>query len=593
MSQMLPIAKSSLPSTAKDVQQATKLPHILPQQDHTHHAVSTRSSDVPLGAETYRSGQGGACDRCRTTNSFCEKKNRASKCVSCASDRQECTFKVAPVSESWKRKAENMMLDSKTHDSPIQKHRKQSNPSSIEAPPTVRDHTTDQLNPERDEFLPREIDEAGESKITHNGHPANGRGYRMRTFLVPYRGKKLFMLATECARVLGYQDFYLLFHKNRSLYKIIATQVEKDDLVHKGIIPRACRLEEFAIVTARSIFRQFGSRAIVNGQRVRDDYWENKARKQGFTEEDSAGEKRPDAATLREAAAAEAVHVNAVLSQSSAYNTSNQSYVLVLKPGSTSDPRPHSYYTDVQQPGQGLTGKLYQNITAPPPTPSGDYDRSKRFKQINSSDLLFRDLPQSSRHFTQPQHVAGISQGLEQHRKSPESLLTGIWEDTHAPPERLKDTMQAVSAPRPDPFLPYIPDPVGEADEGDDERSSNSSVVPTYASENRQANMSNPPIYRNSTLQMPGISRITIGVQPAASLHSKSSLTGDIRVVSGLLRVPCALQTLQEVHLVLHKTSFRVLLLLSAIPSSKKPVLGNGPNALFCTNLQNQSSWSS
>lgn len=54
------------------------------------------------------------------------------------------------------------------------------------------------------------------------------------------------------------------------------------------------------------MFRQFGSRLIVNGRRVKDDYWEQKARKQGFTEEDLAEEKRPGAAKARDAAAAEA-----------------------------------------------------------------------------------------------------------------------------------------------------------------------------------------------------------------------------------------------------------------------------------------------
>lgn len=176
----------------------------------------------------------------------------------------------------------------------------------LKALPTVRDHTTDQLNPEGDEYIPREFDDAGEKKVTTTGHPLDGREYRCRTFFVPNRGDKLFMLATECARVLGYRDSYLLFNKNRSLYKIIATQAEKDDLIQQEILPYSYRSRQIAIVTARSMFRQFGSRLIVNGRRVRDDYWESKARKQGFTEDDPAGEKRPGAARQREAAAAEA-----------------------------------------------------------------------------------------------------------------------------------------------------------------------------------------------------------------------------------------------------------------------------------------------
>jgi hypothetical protein len=177
--------------------------------------------------------------------------------------------------------------------------------STPKALPTVRDHTTDRLNPAGDEYLPREIDEFGEKKVMPDGTLLGNRQYRCRTFLVPNRGDKLFMLATECARVLGYRDSYLLFNKNRSLYKIIASQAEKDDLIHQEILSLSKRSRQIAIVTARSMFRQFGSRVIENGRRVRDDYWETKARKQGFTEADPAGEKRPGAAKAREAAEAQ------------------------------------------------------------------------------------------------------------------------------------------------------------------------------------------------------------------------------------------------------------------------------------------------
>lgn len=178
--------------------------------------------------------------------------------------------------------------------------------SAVKALPTVRDHTTDQLDENGDEFIPKEFDDAGETKVDADGYPLGGREYKCRTFKVPLRGNKLFMLATECARVLGYRDSYLLFNKNRSLHKIIAAQIEKDDLIQQDILPYSYRSRQIAIVSARSMFRQFGSRVIVNGRRVRDDYWESKARKQGFTEEDLAGEKRPGAAKARDAAAAEA-----------------------------------------------------------------------------------------------------------------------------------------------------------------------------------------------------------------------------------------------------------------------------------------------
>ncbi|KAF2856110.1 hypothetical protein T440DRAFT_98108 [Plenodomus tracheiphilus IPT5] len=305
-------------------------------------------------------------------------------------------------------------------------------PAVIKALPTVRDHTTDQLNAEGDEFIPRETDEAGERKVTQTGHPLEGREYRCRTFFVPNRGDKLFMLATECARVLGYRDSYLLFNKNRSLFKIIATQAEKDDLIHQEILPYSYRSRQIAIVTARSMFRQFGSRLINNGRRVRDDYWESKARKQGFTEEDAAGEKRPGAAKAREAAAAEANHANAMaFAHPGAYTGNNQDYLgatmnpmqpfggLNPAPGSvpasntepynqrtTTDMQPRDY-SGVQRPRHEMAGAPYQDMTRP--TPSGEI-------------------------LNQAAQTAEINKQFEQHRKHRKDLLTDIWTRPHEPP---------------------------------------------------------------------------------------------------------------------------------------------------------------
>lgn len=304
-------------------------------------------------------------------------------------------------------------------------------PAVIKALPTVRDHTTDQLNPEGDEYIPREIDEAGEQKVTQQGHPLKGREYRCRTFFVPNRGDKLFMLATECARVLGYRDSYLLFNKNRSLYKIIATQAEKDDLIHQEILPYSYRSRQIAIVTARSMFRQFGSRLIVNGRRVRDDYWESKARKQGFTEEDAAGEKRPGAAKAREAAAAEANHASTMgYAQPGTYSGNNQDYLRVavnpLQPFGGLNPAPGSMpttavdqyiphttaemqprdYSRVQRPRHEMTGTPYTDTTKP--TPSGEI-------------------------LNQANQTAEFNKVVEQQRKNRKEYLDKIWTRPHEP----------------------------------------------------------------------------------------------------------------------------------------------------------------
>jgi chromatin structure-remodeling complex protein RSC7 len=228
----------------------------------------------------------------------------------------------------------------------------------------MRNHTSDQLGPAGDEYIPQKFDEDGEKKIMPDGRLLGNRKYRCRTFLVPSRGRNLFMLASMCAKDLGYRDSYSLFRKNRSLFKIVLNQVDKDDLVSQGILSLSSRSRPIAILTARSIFRQFGSRVVVNGRRVRDDYWEENARKQGFTEADLATEKRPGASRVREAAAAaaadlrvelkEAIHGNAGLKAPDECEPAGSP--LVTENGIA--PVTPAATPDAQQTGIGLTPTL-------------------------------------------------------------------------------------------------------------------------------------------------------------------------------------------------------------------------------------------
>lgn len=287
--------------------------------------------------------------------------------------------------------------------------------TTLKALPTVRDHTTDQLGPGGDEYIPREIDEAGEKKVMPNGQLLGNREYKCRTFLVPHRGDKLFMLATECARVLSYRDSYLLFNKNRSLFKIIANQVEKDDLVAQEILPFSYRSRQIAIVTARSMFRQFGSRVIVDGRRVRDDYWEGKARKQGFTEADMAGEKRPGAAKAREAAA-EASNNAAPL-----VGGPHGEIVYANTPGQFGGaPQPQLVQPDLNDtrtrdysnfikggPRQEITGPAYTDRTQPSP-----------IGEIN----------------THAHHAAEFNRTVNQQREMRTDYMTNLWRRPHEQP---------------------------------------------------------------------------------------------------------------------------------------------------------------
>ena len=334
----------------------------------------------------------------------------------------------------------------------------------VKALPTVRDHTTDQLTAEGDEYVPREYDEAGEKKVSPTGRPLDGREYRCRTFLVPNRGDKLFMLATECARVLSYRDSYLLFNKNRSLYKIIASQAEKDDLIHQEILPYSYRSRQIAIVTAKSMFRQFGSRVIQHGRRVRDDYWEAKARKQGFTEEDLAGEKRPGGAkAARDAAAAEAAN-NAALNQHPDIIYSNAGHVSLdahghpqglqsglggpmvtpLAPLPMINLAPQEDirsrdYGNIPRPRQEITGQAYQDRTTPSSnaeimsqaTQAKDFNsivnnqRAHRHKM--NDDHWRREVPVS----TPQQHHAEPSPAISQSLQSPHMAAGGMMNPSH------------------------------------------------------------------------------------------------------------------------------------------------------------------
>jgi len=148
----------------------------------------------------------------------------------------------------------------------------------------ARGHTTQRLNATGDEYVNRKFDAAGETKITLNGHLLGHRQYKCQAFQLPNRGEKLFMLAYQCARALNITNANYLFKNNNDLYRITLTEEEQADLVERAILPPFYLGIRAAAVTARSVFRQFGRRIIFEGQLVRDDYWEEFAKR---SEEDA------------------------------------------------------------------------------------------------------------------------------------------------------------------------------------------------------------------------------------------------------------------------------------------------------------------
>ncbi|KAI9678878.1 MAG: hypothetical protein M1829_001862 [Trizodia sp. TS-e1964] len=130
--------------------------------------------------------------------------------------------------------------------------------------------------------LPEDVE--GETKVDKNGHLQNGREYRCRTFTVLGRGNRLYMLSTEPARCIGFRDSYLFFQKHKTLYKIIIEDHEKRDLIDRQVIPHSYKGRAIGIVTARSVFREFGARIVVGGRKVIDDYHAQAARNHGDVE---------------------------------------------------------------------------------------------------------------------------------------------------------------------------------------------------------------------------------------------------------------------------------------------------------------------
>ena len=130
--------------------------------------------------------------------------------------------------------------------------------------------------------LPEDPD--GETKVDKNGHLQDGREYRVRTFTILGRDRRLYMLSTEPARCIGFRDSYLFFQKHRQLYKSILLDEEKMDLIERDILPHSYKGRTIGVVTARSVFREFGAQIVIGGKKVVDDYQVAQCRANGEVE---------------------------------------------------------------------------------------------------------------------------------------------------------------------------------------------------------------------------------------------------------------------------------------------------------------------
>ncbi|CCH46274.1 hypothetical protein BN7_5866 [Wickerhamomyces ciferrii] len=152
-------------------------------------------------------------------------------------------------------------------------------PMSLQTPPPPPEDLKP-LEMKDDEYIVTD-DEEGEEKITPLGELKDGRQFRVRSFTVKGKGDRLYMLSTEPARCMGFRDSYLLFQKHRRLYKVVLTPEEKFDLINREIIPHSYKGRVIGLVTAKSIYKEFGAKIIVGGRNITDDYYAKKLREKG------------------------------------------------------------------------------------------------------------------------------------------------------------------------------------------------------------------------------------------------------------------------------------------------------------------------
>lgn len=148
------------------------------------------------------------------------------------------------------------------------------------------DEKGNEIDIKNDEVVMEDEDPKGVAKIDENGFLQGGRRFRVKTFTLLGKGERQYMVSTEPARLVGFRDSYLLFKTHLLLFKKVCTHEEKMDLIQRHLIPTSYKGRSVNLVTARSIFREFGARMLVGGKKVEDDFWEQKAIDRG----DVAGE---------------------------------------------------------------------------------------------------------------------------------------------------------------------------------------------------------------------------------------------------------------------------------------------------------------
>ncbi|KAF9051161.1 hypothetical protein BDZ89DRAFT_1057024 [Hymenopellis radicata] len=127
-----------------------------------------------------------------------------------------------------------------------------------------------------DEFVTPD-DPKGDEKIDQWGNLLGGRRLKANTFVLPNRHpSRLYMLAIDAARTSGFRDSLYYFRRNPLAFKLNATAAEKDYLINEGKLGSHLRTRSVTLITARSAFKLHGSKMVIDGRWVTDDYYEDK-----------------------------------------------------------------------------------------------------------------------------------------------------------------------------------------------------------------------------------------------------------------------------------------------------------------------------
>lgn len=202
-------------------------------------------------------------------------RGRKRKSASDELDKEDGDKEEKPAGEDGEKKPEDGAVEGEP---PKKKGKKRGRKPKIPRPDDIiYDDKGNEINVQNDEIVLDEEDPKGCEKVDALGHLQGDRKYRVKTFTLLGKGERLYMVSTEPARLVGFRDSYLLFKTHLTLFKKVCTHEEKMDLIDRHLIPTSYKGRSVNLVTARSIYREFGARMVVGGKKVIDDFWEQQA----------------------------------------------------------------------------------------------------------------------------------------------------------------------------------------------------------------------------------------------------------------------------------------------------------------------------